>query len=358
MARKFAWLLNPTLSIWRFWRIRKIGKQVAEWCLESESEKNIESIALKAIPHIEYASFELRHANYAYGHAVALKRYVGLPDIYPLKVSFNHGAGFTPMGIDPQLPKTWHYDFDIPAFLAYGTFEENLVNKYHPNNKVYVIGTPFLYADSFFSNEYIQSEKNRLGKNLLFFPGHSNGAVDGVTNLKEILEVIKKLKSTHGFASIRSCIFVKNAQQDHHKSYIENGIECVSAGDVEDCNFICRLKGLLEICDAVITNSLGSHVGYSISMNKPVMLISNVNYKHIVRHELKNCSNIPEEVKILEELLRTNGDLMITDKMREMIEPFWGLREKKTKEELRQILHEAEQLFQKSPKKHMFLEFR
>jgi hypothetical protein len=68
--------------------------------------------------------------------------------------------------------------------------------------------------------------------------------------------------------------------------------------------------------------------------------------------------NLADEYRMLENLLLSNDDLKITDQICEVIEPFWGLQEKKTKEELRQIFFEAEQLFQKSCKRYYFLNLR
>jgi hypothetical protein len=317
----------------------------------------------KGIPHHKWVSFELRLTNYVYGHAKSFKSYVGLPDIYPIKVCYSHGANFARWGFDPQLPRTRTYDFSIPVFLAWGHYEEDLMSRYRPNNKCYVIGSPFLYAENFFSEYYIKKEKNRLGRNLLVFPAHSTIGTSANYNFQEWIDFVSQFKGK--FDNIRICLYYKDIERHQHKLYTENGFECVCAGHGLDCNFVSRLKGLLSICDAVITNSIGSHVGYSIAMDKPVAMCP---YKcsdtiFAADYNLSKLLNNIESIrspsyKLIEEQLQANEELKITDEIRETIEPFWGLREKKTKEDLRQIFFEAEQLFRKSPNRHSFLTIR
>ncbi|MDR0704063.1 MAG: hypothetical protein LBF88_03665 [Planctomycetaceae bacterium] len=353
---RFAWLFNPILSLWRFRKVRRIGNQIANWCFDSE--KNIEIFTKETISHLDWASFELRHPNYVYGYSKALKNYAGLPDIYPIKVSYSHGAILDESIFDTQSKsQIGLHDYKIPVFLAWGHFERDMVKKYHTDNRVYVIGTPFLYADNLFSDEYINNERNRLGKNLLVFPGHSNYGVEQNSNWDKLIASINKYKSD--FDSIRICMFWKDIQLGLHKFYTEKGYECVCSGHTEDCNFVSRLKGLLSICDATITNQVGTHVGYSIAMDKPVRVCSPVQISDLI-----SCtSEIPSYFScsgrlLLNELFIENENLIISNEMRDAVEPYWGLREKKTKEELRQIFFEAEQLFRKSPKRFTLLEYR
>jgi hypothetical protein len=359
VLRKFAWFLNPILLIFRFWKIQRIDNRIANWCFESE--KNIESIVKNRPHHYMIASFEIHYPNSTYGYAKILKNYVGLPETYPIKVCYSHFASFHRTAFSPKAPFLSTYNFDIPVFLACGRFEEENMRTYRPKNLVYVIGSPFLYAESFFSDEYIKQEKTRLGKNLLVFPSHSTLSSCSVYNVQEFLDSIMN-KYKNQFDTIRICLYWRDIELNRHQFYIEKGFELVSAGNSLDYNFIPRLKGLLQICDAITTNSLGTHVGYSISLNKPVSMLQRTshNFHNLDKNMLKFYSeeNYAPEYKILEELLLSNEELKITDEVREIIELFWGLNEKKTKEELRQIFFEAEMLFRKSPYRHRFLKFR
>jgi hypothetical protein len=358
LLRHFAWLLNPFLSVRRFWLVRSIGMKTANYCFDSE--KNMELIEHSNVPYYQWASFELRITNYVYGHAKVLKQYAGLPDIYPVKVHYSHGIDFTHGGFDPQLPRTRTYDFSIPVFLATGRYQENLMRHYHPHNTVYVIGSPFLYAENLFSEEYVQKEKNRLGKNLLVFPAHSTLVTNANYKKDDFIEFISRFKNR--FDSIRICLYYKDIEQHLHQLYREHGFECVCAGHGLDCNFISRLKGLLSICDATITNKVGSHVGYSIAMDKPVLMNTSevstlvIGTNHNLWSDME--ATLSPAYQLIVDQLQANEELIITDEFRETIEPFWGLREKKTKEELRQIFFEAEELFRKSPKRHTFLTIR
>jgi hypothetical protein len=360
ILQKCALFLNPFLSVLRFWKIRRIDKRITGWCFKSE--KDIEGMIKGGTSHYMKASFEIHFQNSGYGYAKVLKDYSGLPETYPIKVCYSHGAHFDSSKFAPNMPTAPAYNFDIPVFFAWGRFEEKIMQIYRPQNKVFVIGTPFLYADSLFSKEYIQQERNRLGKNLLVFPAHSTLTTKYIFDGSKFIDgILSKYKTR--FDTIRVCMHWNDIVRNRHRPYIDKGIECVTAGNNEDINFIRRLKGLFQICDASLSNVIGSHIGYSISLNKAVtLMLSKINLDlsgspyELSQLILNNCP--APELQKLEELLSINDELTITDEIRETIEPFWGLREKKTKEELRQIFYEAEQLFQKSPKRHFFLAWR
>jgi hypothetical protein len=356
----FAWFFNPILSLWRFRKVRRIGMRTADWCFDAE--KNIDIFATRAIPYLDWASFELHHPNSVYGNAKALKNYANLPDVYPIKVSYSHGVTLTESFFDPK--SNLHFgghNYYVPAFLAWGNFERSMMERYHPDNKVYVIGAPFLYADNFFSEEYINNEKARLGRNLLVFPGHSSYSYNQNVNIDEFIIRIEEYKSM--FDSIRICIYWKDVQCGLHRLYLERGYECVCSGHTEDCNFVSRLKGLLSVCDATITNQISTHVGYSIAMNKPVKVCDFSNVNDITFVNPSTITIVQSHFnslgyKSLNKLLVENDQFVISEEIREAVEPYWGLCEKKTKEELRQIFFDAEKLFQKSPYRHRFWEFR
>jgi hypothetical protein len=356
VARRFAWLLNPIFSLWRFRKVRRIGNRIADWCFDSE--KNIEIFVTKPIPHLDWASFELLHPNSNYGYTKALKNYVGLPDIYPLKASLYHGVLLPDDIADSKLMGVFH-DINVPVHLAWSRHEETMLCKYHCDNKVYVIGSPFLYADSFFSDEYIERERNRLGRNLLVFPSHGIETTVLCYEENEFIMQLAKYKSM--FDSIRICMFWRDIQTGKHQYYVENGFECVSAGHVLDCNFVSRLKGLLKICDAAITNQVGAYIGFCIAMDKPIAMTDLVPMDVTGNKQsatLRTAFSKSTHRQRLANLLKKNEEFKITEEIREAVEPCWGLREMKTKEELRQIFYEAEQLFKMSPNRYSFLEYR
>jgi len=118
VLRSLAVFLNPILSLYRFIKVRRIGKLASHWRFCSEMD--VEQLAHPVIRRSQQGSFELRLVNHAYGHARVLKSYVGLPDIYPIKVCYDHGVSGSCFGFDPQLPPIRTYDFRIPVFLAWG----------------------------------------------------------------------------------------------------------------------------------------------------------------------------------------------------------------------------------------------
>lgn len=103
---------------------------------------------------------------------------------------------------------------------------------------------------------------------------------------------------------------------------------------------------MLEIADCVLSNDLGSHVGYSLYLKKPVRMIKQeinaswVNNDNIFEEEIeKRYFDIRKRFEQYIDLF-TGSEYIITEQQMEFADTYWGFSCKKEPEEMLQIFKE------------------
>ena len=135
------------------------------------------------------------------------------------------------------------------------------------DREVYCVGPYIQYADYLLSLDEISTLKEKLGKILLVFPSHSIDAIHANFDINEFINFIRdhQLK----FDTILICLYWKDIMLGHADKYISAGFLVVTAGHIYDYNFLNRLKTIIALSDMTLSNNVGTHIGYCISMNKP-----------------------------------------------------------------------------------------
>ena len=113
-----------------------------------------------------------------------------------------------------------------------------------------------------------------------------------------------------------------------HPEYVEKykseGFVVVSNGHRSDPQFLSRQKDLIELSDMMMTNGLGTHIGYSICMNKPVYF-----YKQKIQLKADDGKSISDS-NILNE---TEAEFVsifdkfafeITEEQKSLVKYYWG----------------------------------
>lgn len=273
--------------------------------------------------------YDFREPVY-YGAFSVLKQYASLESFMlpPLKLGLQHGYVFE--------MHTWEQSkLDLRNLV----WSEKVVKMYqeHTSNKnIFAIGAPFFYAESLLSAEEIKEEKKKLGKNLLAFPMHSSVCCDTDFDPNKFLSILEEEKKH--FESVRVCMYWKDILRGAHKVYLEHGFDCVCNGHINDINFLRRQKALFEIADATISNGIGSHVGYSVFMNKPHKLIDDTyEYRGGDGAQLTDMMT-KSNFKKVENAFLESQEYVITKNQLDVVDEFWGISSFKSKEELRKLL--------------------
>ncbi len=280
---------------------------------------------------------ELHPPNDWYGHATIFKKFLGLAQDYQFKFISEHGVYLTDQVSEAEL------ETNLPSFVTYNKYRVGVLEKYKKN--VFNIGPFIHYAPHFYSPSKIQSEKKRLGKNILIFPGHSLKSLVEQYDNKWFLSKIKNIAKD--FKTVRVCLYWVDIQLGLGKIYQDLGFECVSAGHILDPNFVPRLKTLIEISDLTISNDASTHVGYCIFMNKPHIIFhkfpklqTNEKWKKLTQ----DFWSSPPYLKTLEAFSKPSFN--ITAKQRQITDQYFGgKKDIKTKKEFKKIVDLTEKIY-------------
>ena len=151
---------------------------------------------------------------------------------------------------------------------------------------------PYIHYASIPKDVNLPKIKERYGKTLIAFPMHSTEEVKCEYDIQNFIENINSVKEKYGFHSVLICMYYKDILLKRDAPYIDSGFKVISAGYKNDPYFLSRLKTFLTISDHVITNDLGTHVGYAVYMKKPVF-ITYQNREYIGRDQKELEDNAP-----------------------------------------------------------------
>ena len=136
---------------------------------------------------------------------------------------------------------------------------------------IHAIGPYIAYADPILDQEELSRLKGELGKTLLVIPSHSIKNLESVFDKDEFVEEIKRIQAERVFQTVLVCLFYQDILNDARVvDYYENqGFMVTTCGFRENEDFLRRQRALFELCDVSISNSVGTHIGYSVYLNKP-----------------------------------------------------------------------------------------
>jgi hypothetical protein len=132
---------------------------------------------------------------------------------------------------------------------------------------VIAVGPYIIGANFFHSRKIRDSLKKKYGKILLVFPTHSLKKVKNQYDVQPFIDEILKIK--HYFQSVFICLHWVDILNNWHHDFLIHNFVIVTAGSPDDIKFLSRLKDLIELSDMTMSNSIGTHIGYSICMDKP-----------------------------------------------------------------------------------------
>lgn len=256
--------------------------------------------------------------NSFYGINKVLKNYLDYPRKKPINAIIEHGIYFRKNYVNREEKKTF-----LKNVITMGPFRKKIINELYDKKNI-IIGPYINYATGLLTEKEITRIKLKYGKILLVIPSHSAEGEDSDYNQKEFLKIIKKMEKE--FNSIWILMYWKDILEQKHKTYEAQGYNILSAGYIYDENFLNRLKDIILLSDYTISNSIGTHIGYCLSLNKPHYYYSQkINYKF----------NVEIDEKILEGFQKYFSKFdSISKKQIEFTEQFWGYSFFKEKSEL------------------------
>jgi hypothetical protein len=198
---------------------------------------------------------EIHGPNDFYGQASVIKRYVGLPQWYSLKVVLEH----SPVMHD----RMWQLDRNRLLPLNFSSSPQRAkVAQQCSGRPSFPIGFGFLYAKELVD---VALAGRSLGepKGTLVFPFKSTQWVETRFDHADYAERITNLPEA--MKPIVVCMYWKDVLRGAHRPYQHKGFTVVSAGHMFDANFLYRLYDICRQFRYAVSNEFGTQLFSSVA---------------------------------------------------------------------------------------------
>lgn len=224
-----------------------------------------------------------------------------------------------------SVPSLGYIDrFCIKNIYTYSEERVHVIENYlHTKNKkknVMAVGPYVLGADNFHSEKKRQELKNKYGKILLVFPAHSLEVLKCNYDIQQLMDEVDR--RSEFFDTVFICLhWLDMKDEDKRKEYSERGHVLVFNGKPSDPSFLSRQRDLIELSDLVMTNALGSYIGYSVCLNKPVYF-----YNQEITLTGNTSLRTEKDNITIEKFKKTFSEFSfaITKEQLDLVYPTWG----------------------------------
>lgn len=264
---------------------------------------------------IPYYPIEFVKDSNFYGQSYAIKEYACMRK---LEYAIEHGLYY-----DDYIPYA-SFCRTIRKIITFSTHRKRVIQS-RLNKPVVAIGPYIHYASPFLSATEIADIKKKYGKILLFFPSHS--CVEGMQpyDVEKTIAELKAICLKGGFQTVFVNMYYYDIlHMDYVKYYLNAGFKVVTAGHRLDIYFLSRLKSIIELSDYTVSNSIGTHLGYCIWMNKPHYIINNIDLS------LEDYKKIGSFFMTYHEVIQPEQYAIVSE--------YWGFECVRTPAELKSIL--------------------
>ena len=163
--------------------------------------------------------------------------------------------------------------------------------------------------------------------------------------MKKLIKQIKNLVNSHNIKTVLICLYWKDIKMGIHKNYEKAGFKIVCSGYRDDIFFLARLRSLIEISDLTASNSVGTHVPYCLTLEKPHILIDDSKIGNVKDIYTKGEGisdqvyyNRLSEIEEVENILRQSHD-PIELKSNKILNSYFGFSEIKSPSELSDLIN-------------------
>lgn len=216
----------------------------------------------------------------------------------------------------------------IKNIYTYGPIRKKIIEQYleqyNLKRNIIEVGPYILGAKHFYTPTQLAALKKTYGKILLIYPQHS---IESRVVYYELDDIIREIHARKGnFDSVFICLYWKDIliHPEYVQKYQSEGFIVVSNGHRSDPQFLSRQKDLIQLSDMMMTNGLGTHIGYSICMNKPVYF-----YKQVLQleHPATNTNNTANELQLIESefhIAFSEFSFNISEEQKNLVSQYWG----------------------------------
>lgn len=277
--------------------------------------------------------------NISYGHSNAIKNYCSYNKT--INLIMEHGCFLADQNINIYAESKIYPGIITPSDYSYNRLIKQT------QKHIIRIGPYIHYADNLYTDYFLNHIKQLFGKTLLVFPAHSHSNFSCEFDVNNFIEYIDDLCVNKKIETVLICMYSTDIQLGRNKFYSKENFNIVSCGNsggetrLYDFEYINKVKTLINLSDFVISNLIGSYIGYSIYLNKPVSIFDQDIYLNYNNNQYSPFSTLIRELTEL--FISTNFD--ITKEQYIKCSYIWGFDCIKTKEEIVFILDFYNEIF-------------
>lgn len=279
--------------------------------------------------------------NYYYGHEYWLKKYCDYTGyIYGM---IEHGMYFGQNKSKVGFEEEW----DLGSILTYGNSRIELLKDLYPDYNIIGVGPRIHYADMDvnYYNE-LKAKINPQYRTMALYPEHCTyddlSSYDIQLFVKKAFAIAKEINAKNILLSLHPADFA-NGIDDKFRQ--ENMNLIVVTGGHDQIQFLPRLKAIMSHADLIYSNAIGTHVGYSVYLNKPNIIDLESNQKQYGKA-------FDKEQKEFARVFDENISLTLKKEQIDFCDYFFGFSYLKSPVELYQSLDSCRKEYEKRFKRH------
>ena len=211
-----------------------------------------------------YCVDEFYRGNGLYGIGAELRSYSGHSG--PLAACVEHGLVLGD-AFDEDM-----FDGALPSVI---TMSDLRAQRFRDHGLYSVAVGPYIsYVDSALSEMEFSTLKSTFGKVLLVFPGHSIEEISA-SNIDEpaLIRECSRIVEENGINTVVVSMYYNDFLMGRSKAFENLGFKVFCAGNRYDPLFLSRLKSMLMLSDYCVTDGIGTHIGYALSLQKPIEVV-------------------------------------------------------------------------------------
>lgn len=271
-------------------------------------------------------------SNHAYGHEYWLKKYSGYE--YSIHAIIEHGVYFGDQRQKIGLDLEW----GIGNILPFGSSRVGLLKGLYPDYNIIPIGPRIHYVPV--DNDLLSELNDKIdhtGKTIAVFPAHSITRHQTIFNHNQFLSLLYDFINEHNIKNVIVCLHPADYNHKLDLHYKDSNF-ILTGGGTDPIKFLPRLKAIFSCADITYSNALGTHIGYSLYMQKPHVLVAQEINTEDESDEFLKVYN--KEVKLFESAFASKCAFQITEEQLRLCEYYWGFSDIKSPSELLYLLRD------------------
>ncbi len=282
-------------------------------------------------PFFSPARRELENSSHHYGHDIQLKRHANLPLIgQPLPWLLEHGLKVS-RGATFESPRPW-----TRGYLCMGSRRAAWLQERF-GVPAQAIGPWIAYARPLLDGQEIARLRAELGPTLLVVLAHSWDQVERHSDPQACIAAVASLAAEAGY---RSVIWLRHWKDPQLAGLPPQWIVACN-GHRSNPWFLDAMRTVLELSDGLATNAFGTHLGYAGWLERRLHWLPVA-----AGQDLSQLSSAKAEEEAIEWAERQRLSALLIDLLasgdaeglRQLLDPYWGLQQVRTPEELRLLL--------------------